>query len=105
MKSACDSDNMPAWKREQFWAATLMVMDDGMSMSMGDMDMDDMSGLPKWDYTESLLRVTERPAVVFNSSSKSIMNQTMLVSKASYEIQSKFMVMLDYLESLQPRYA
>jgi hypothetical protein len=103
MSSTCDADNVPVWKREQFWAATLMAMDDGMSM--GDMAMDDMSGLPKWDYTEALLRVTERPTVEFNASSKSILNQTVLVSKADYEMQSKFMVMFDYLESLQPRYA
>ncbi|PQE03966.1 hypothetical protein CJF31_00003065 [Rutstroemia sp. NJR-2017a BVV2] len=103
MNSKCDSDNVPVWKREQFWAATLMVMDDGMSM--GDMAMDDTSGLPKWDYTEALLRVSEKPTVEFNSSSKSIMNQTMLVSRADYEMQSKFMIMFDYLESLQPRYA
>jgi hypothetical protein len=105
MNSACDADNVPVWKREQFWAATLMVMDGGMSMSMGDMAMDDMSGLPKWDYTEALLIVTERPTVEFNASSKSILNQTVLVSKADYEMQSRFMVMFDYLESLQPRYA
>lgn len=103
MSSPCDTDDVSVWKREKFWAATLMVMGDGMSMD--DMTMGDMSGLPKWDYTEALLKVTKTPTVEYNSSSKSILNQTMLVSKADYEMQSKFMVLFDYLEALQPRYS
>lgn len=103
MNSTCDADNVPVWKREKFWAATFMPMDDGMTM--GDMAMGDMSSLPKWDYAEALFEVTEAPTVEFNSSSKSILNQTVLVSKADYEMQSKFMVLFDYLESLQPKYS
>ncbi|TVY42513.1 Ferric/cupric reductase transmembrane component 1 [Lachnellula cervina] len=103
MNSTCDADKVPVWKREKFWAATFMPMDEGMTM--GDMAMGDMSSLPKWDYAEALFEVTEAPTVEFNSSSKSILNQTVLVSKADYEMQSKFMVLFDYLESLQPKYS
>jgi hypothetical protein len=102
MNSACDVDNVPTWEREKFWAITFMPMKEDEA-SHG-MTMGDMSDLPIWGYTDALSEVSVTPVVVFNSRSKNILNQTMLVSKADYEKQSKFMVMFDYLEALQARY-
>jgi hypothetical protein len=102
MNSACDADTVPTWKREKFWAATFMVMKEDEVMH--GMTMGETSGLPVWGYTDALSEVSEAPALVFNSRSGNIFNQTMLVSKADYEKQRKFMVMFDYLEALQARY-
>ena len=90
MNSTCDPIKVPTWQREMFWA----------TMVTGDPAV-----VPKWDYSRALEEVRERPTVEFNSSSKRTLNQTVVVAKTTYEIQSKFMVMFDYLEALQPRYS
>jgi hypothetical protein len=102
MDSACDVDNVSIWEREKFWAATFMPMKD--EEAMHGMVMGDTSGLPVWGYTDALSQVSEAPVLVFNSRSKDVFNQTMLVSKADYEKQSRFIIMFDHLEALQAKY-
>lgn len=89
MNSTCDPIKVPTWQREKFWATKVTG---------------DPAVVPKWDYARALEEVRERPTVEFNSSSESILNETVLVSKADDEMQSKFMVMFEHLEGLQPRY-
>lgn len=89
MSATCDPIKVPTWQREKFWVTEVT----------GDPAVE-----PKWDYSTTLKEVRERPTVEFNSSSRSTLNQTVLVSKVTYEMQSKFMVMFDHLEALQARY-
>ncbi|KAI9722283.1 MAG: hypothetical protein M1812_001755 [Candelaria pacifica] len=90
MNSTCDPVEVPAWKKEKFWAIQVTG---------------DPAVLPKWDYARALEEIMDMPMVEFNASSDSVLNQTMVVGKATYEMQSKFMVMFDYLEALQARYS
>jgi hypothetical protein len=89
MNSTCDPIKVPTWQMEKFWATKVTG---------------DAAVVPKWDYSKTLKEVSERPTVEYNSSSKGILNQTMLVSKATYEMQSKFLTLFDHLEALQSRY-
>lgn len=89
LNASCDPHDVPTWRREKFWATRVTG---------------DESVLPKWDYTTALAKITEPPTVVYNASSPDVLNQTVLVSQASYEMQSKFMVMFDHIEGLQSRY-
>ena len=88
MNSSCAT--LPTWEREKFWATKVTG---------------DPAILPKWDYSKALEEIKERPTIEFNSSSKETLNETQVVSRESYEIQSKFMVMFEYIEMLQARYA
>ena len=88
MNSTCAA--LPTWEREKFWATKVTG---------------DPAILPKWDYSKALEEIKERPTIEFNSSSKETLNETQVVSRESYEIQSKFMVMFEYIEMLQARYA
>ena len=89
MNSTCDPVKVPTWQREHFWATKMTG---------------DPSVMPKWDYARALAEIGERPTFEFNFSSTSTLNQTVLVSDAFYNIQSRFMVMFEHLEALQPRY-
>ena len=89
MNSTCDVIEVPTWRREKFWA----------TMVTGDPAV-----VPKWDYSRALDEITAPPTVEFNFMSKGTLNQTVLVSSAMYEIQSRFMNLFNYLEALQPRY-
>ena len=89
MNSTCDPIKVPTWQREKFWATKVTG---------------DPALVPKWDYSRALEEVTARPTVEFNPMSRDILNQTVLVGSATYEMQSRFMVMFDHLEALQPRY-
>ncbi|KAK3064204.1 hypothetical protein LTS18_009225 [Coniosporium uncinatum] len=90
MSTRCDSIKVPTWQREKFWSTKVTG---------------DATVLPKWDYTRAVEEVGERPTVEFNSSLENVLSQTMLVSDADYEMQSRFMVLFDYLEALQPKYS
>lgn len=90
MNSTCDPMKIPTWQREKFWSMHIT----------GDMAVE-----PHLDYSRTLEKLREPPTVEFNSSSKSPLNQTVLVGKATYEMQSKFMIMFDHLEMLHARYA
>jgi hypothetical protein len=89
MSTHCDPEREPTWRREKFWSTRVTG---------------DESVLPKWDYTTALAEVKETPTVVYNASSPDVLEQTVLVSEASYEMQSKFMVLFDHIEGLQSRY-
>jgi hypothetical protein len=90
MNSTCDPTGVPIWKREKFWA--------------NDMTGADATVVPVLDYQAALESVTKMPMTEFNSSSKSILNETVLVPQASYEEQSQFMLKFEHLEYLQPTY-
>lgn len=90
LNSTCDPVEVPTWQREKFWATRVT----------GSADV-----LPKWDYSRALEEVDGEPIAKFNASSGNILNETMLVTAESYEMQSRFMVMFDYLEMLQARYS
>jgi len=90
MNSRCDPANVPIWKREKFWA--------------NDMTGGDATVVPILDYQAALQSVTKAPIVEFNSSSKSILNETVLVPRASYTKQIQFMAKFDHLEHLQATY-
>lgn len=62
----------------------------------------DADVLPKWTYSESVAEINEVLVAIFNASE--VLNQTSLLPEASYTMQSKVMVMFDYIEALQPRY-
>lgn len=89
MNAHCDPHHEPTWRREKFWSTRVTG---------------DESVLPKWDYTTALAQIKVPPTVVYNDSSPDILDQTVLVSLASYEMQSKFMVFFDHIEGLQSRY-
>ncbi|KAI9759018.1 MAG: hypothetical protein M1835_000480 [Candelina submexicana] len=90
MNLTCDPVKVPIWQKEKFWATKVT----------GDPNV-----IPKWDYSRALEEIKGTPMVEFNSGSKSTLNQTMLIGMSTYEIQSRFMVMFDHLEALQPRYS
>lgn len=89
MNASCDPHDAPTWRREKFWSTHVTG---------------DESVLPKWDYTTALTKITEPPTAVYNASSPEVLDQTVLVSPASYEMQSNFMVLFDRIEGLQARY-
>ncbi|KAH7139164.1 ferric reductase like transmembrane component-domain-containing protein [Dendryphion nanum] len=89
IKSNCDPVKVPTWKREQFWS-TKVTGDPTVS--------------PKWDYIRALEEVDGVPTVEYNSSSKAVLNQTVLVPKATYAMQYNFNIKFDYIEMLQAKY-
>ena len=89
INSTCDPIEVPTWQREKFWA----------TKATGNPAV-----VPKWDYSRALAEVTAPPTVEFNLMPMNVLNQTVLVSSMTYEIESKFMVLFDHLDSLQPRY-
>ena len=89
MNSTCDPIEVPTWRKEKFWATFVTG---------------NPTVLPKWDYSRTLEEVIAPPTVEFNFMSTEILNQTVLVSSELYGIESKFMVLFNYLEALQPRY-
>ncbi|KAJ3181401.1 hypothetical protein HDU85_003721 [Gaertneriomyces sp. JEL0708] len=89
MHSWCDPDKTPTWRREKFWE---------MSVT-GDEHV-----LPKWSYSEALAAVSERPTVEFDSAPHSVLNQTVVVTRETFELQSKFMTNFDHIEWLQTTY-
>lgn len=60
--------------------------------------------MAKWDYSRALGELKEKPTVEFDSSSESILNETVLISEATIKMQSEFLPMFDHLEALQMRY-
>ncbi|KAK6363063.1 hypothetical protein TWF730_000510 [Orbilia blumenaviensis] len=88
MNITCNADNIPTWRREEFWA-TKVTGDEAV--------------LPKWDYSRALAEIVDPPTAVFNSSL--VLDETVLVSEATLKMQTNFMVMFDYIEMLQARYA
>jgi len=89
MSTHCDPLKEPTWRREKFWSMRVTG---------------DESVLPKWAYTTALAEINAPPTAVYNASSPDVLNQTVLVSQGSYEMQSNFMVMFDHIEGLQSRY-
>ncbi|KAF2841328.1 hypothetical protein M501DRAFT_989858 [Patellaria atrata CBS 101060] len=89
IKSNCDPAKVPTWKREKYWATKVIS---GASVA------------PKWDYSRALEEIIEEPTVEYNSSSGAVLNETMLVPMASYDMNYKFNVMFDHIEMLQARY-
>ena len=89
MNSTCDPIEVPTWRREKFWAIEVTG---------------DPAVVPKWDYSRALEEVVAPPTVEFNIMSHDVLNQTVLVNSAIIGIESKFMVLFNYLEALQPRY-
>jgi hypothetical protein len=89
MNMTCDPIGVSTWQREKFWATKLI---------------EEAVVPPKWDYSTALGEVNGRPTLEFNSSSEDVLNQTVSVSKETYEMQSRFMVLFDYIESLQSKY-
>jgi hypothetical protein len=87
MKEHCDEASVSVWRRERFW---------------NDHVTGDESVVPKWDYSEALALVQDRPIVEFNASK--VLSETAQLSDASYDIQNNFNVMFDYLEALQSKY-
>ena len=85
----CDMIKVPVWQREQFWAMRVTG---------------DEAVLPKWTYSETLEEINVKPTAEFNSSSMEVLNQTMILPKASFDIQNNFNIMFDFIEMLQARY-
>lgn len=88
MNATCGSE-LAIWQREKYWAEKVT----------GDPNV-----LPKWDYSETLERVTKVPTETFDPMSEGVLKSTLLVDKVTYETQSRFMVMFDHIEALQPQY-
>ncbi|KAF3935739.1 hypothetical protein ABW19_dt0209415 [Dactylella cylindrospora] len=88
MNITCNAENLPTWKREEFWS-TKVTGDEAV--------------LPKWDYTTALAMIVGEPTTLFNSSLT--LSETVIVPEATLEMQTKFMRMFDYIEMLQARYA
>jgi hypothetical protein len=88
MRTRCSVD-VPAWKREEFWA-TKLVSD----------------AVPKWTYAETLVALgNATPTMEYNASATEVMDMAMVVSDADYEKQFRFNRLFDHLEMLQARYA
>ena len=88
MKTHCDDDDVPTYKREDFWATKFT----------GDPDV-----MPMWDYATSLAMVKKPPTIEYNSTA-GVLNQTMLVSQEDYDIQHKFNIIFMDMETLQAKY-
>ncbi|KAK6536624.1 hypothetical protein TWF281_000851 [Arthrobotrys megalospora] len=88
MNITCNAENIAVWRREEFWE-TKVTGDEAV--------------LPKWDYTRALAEIVSPPTTVFNSSL--ILNETVIISDATLQMQTRFMHMFDYIEMLQARYA
>ena len=89
MNTTCDPLTAPTWRREKFWNTE----------ATGDPTIP-----PKWDYSRAVEEVQGRPTAEFNSTSTDTLNQTMVVTEETYEIQREFMITFDHLEMLQARY-
>ena len=84
----CD-ESFPVWKRERFWSEDFIL---GPPVP------------PKWDYITTLAQISNVPTRDYNATAMNTLDETMLVSSASYQMQANFMTKFDYLEMLQARY-